>query len=52
MEGETMKQGRIPTLDGLRAVAILIVIASHADHQGVMAQFGHMGVMIFFALSG
>jgi peptidoglycan/LPS O-acetylase OafA/YrhL len=44
--------GRIPTLDGLRAVAILIVVASHVDHQGLVGQLGHMGVMIFFALSG
>jgi peptidoglycan/LPS O-acetylase OafA/YrhL len=46
------RQGRIPTLDGLRAVAILIVVASHAYHHGVVGQLGHMGVMIFFALSG
>jgi len=46
---------RIPTLDGLRAVAILLVIGSHAmDHEkyAVLAQGGIAGVMIFFALSG
>src|SRR6202167_2318501 len=41
---------RIPTLDGLRAVAIIVVIANHA---GLAAGgLGHLGVMIFFALSG
>lgn len=45
-----MTHGRIPTLDGLRAVAILIVIGSHAKF--LPWQFGHMGVMIFFSLSG
>lgn len=44
---------RIPTLDGLRALAILIVIVSHASHgEGALDGLGHMGVMIFFALSG
>jgi peptidoglycan/LPS O-acetylase OafA/YrhL len=47
--------GRIPALDGLRAIAILLVIASHAiDHQkfAALALGGIAGVMIFFALSG
>jgi peptidoglycan/LPS O-acetylase OafA/YrhL len=43
-----MTQGRIPTLDGLRAVAISTVIAAHVTGRG----FGRIGVMIFFALSG
>ncbi|HXI40052.1 MAG TPA: acyltransferase, partial [Bryobacteraceae bacterium] len=46
---------RIPTLDGLRAVAILLVLISHAidrtQHTG-LAELGHAGVAIFFALSG
>ena len=51
--GDMKTQGRIPTLDGLRAVAILIVIVSHTDdHHGALAKLGHVGVMIFFALSG
>jgi peptidoglycan/LPS O-acetylase OafA/YrhL len=45
----------IPTLDGLRAVAIVIVIASHTvsrlEHQRIL-NLGHMAVLIFFALSG
>jgi peptidoglycan/LPS O-acetylase OafA/YrhL len=46
---------RIRTLDGLRAVAILLVILSHAidrDRFTGLAEVGHVGVMIFFALSG
>jgi peptidoglycan/LPS O-acetylase OafA/YrhL len=47
------ESGRIPTLDGLRAVAILVVMLSHANHGDErIAQLGHMGVLIFFALSG
>jgi len=42
--------GYIPSLDGLRAVSILIVLVSHAG-------FGHLipggfGVTVFFFLSG
>lgn len=49
----TKQSDRIPTLDGLRAAAILIVIVAHT-FQGnkTIASFGHMGVLIFFALSG
>jgi peptidoglycan/LPS O-acetylase OafA/YrhL len=43
----------IPTLDGLRAVAILFVIAAHVFQGNPhLADLGHMGVLIFFALSG
>jgi peptidoglycan/LPS O-acetylase OafA/YrhL len=45
----------IPTLDGLRAVAILLVIFSHTielrDYP-TLVTLGHVGVQIFFALSG
>jgi peptidoglycan/LPS O-acetylase OafA/YrhL len=49
----TKQPDRIPTLDGLRAVAILIVLVAHT-FQGdkTIASLGHMGVLIFFALSG
>lgn len=47
-----MKDARIPTLDGMRAVAIIIVIADHAHHVGKIALLGPMGVLLFFALSG
>jgi peptidoglycan/LPS O-acetylase OafA/YrhL len=46
----------IPTLDGLRAVAILMVIASHAHLSEAgwypVVADGYVGVLIFFALSG
>ncbi|MDR5726730.1 MAG: acyltransferase [Terriglobia bacterium] len=46
-------KGRIPTLDGLRAVAISIVITSHIAWQNTaLGRLGHLGVLIFFALSG
>ncbi len=38
----------IPGLDGLRAIAILMVFASHSD----LARFGWAGVQLFFVLSG
>jgi peptidoglycan/LPS O-acetylase OafA/YrhL len=49
---------RLPGLDLLRAVAIILVIYSHAQMLGVVsvndpvARFGWMGVDLFFALSG
>jgi peptidoglycan/LPS O-acetylase OafA/YrhL len=44
------KANYIPTLDGIRAVAIAIVIASH-EITGWSA-LGRSGVLLFFALSG
>ncbi len=38
----------IPGLDGLRAIAILLVFASHSD----LIEFGWVGVQLFFVLSG
>ena len=38
----------IPGLDGLRAIAILMVFASHSD----LVEFGWAGVQLFFVLSG
>jgi peptidoglycan/LPS O-acetylase OafA/YrhL len=52
---DSTKQGRIPTLDGLRAIAILLVLVSHGiDRERFtrLVEIGHVGVMIFFALSG
>lgn len=40
----------IPSLDGLRAISILIVLLSHAGYGGVVP--GGLGVTIFFFLSG
>jgi peptidoglycan/LPS O-acetylase OafA/YrhL len=42
--------GAIPSLDGLRAVSISIVLVSHAGYGSVVA--GGLGVTIFFFLSG
>lgn len=50
-----MKSGYIPTLDGLRAVAILLVIFSHTTDHHIhprIVSTGFVGVAIFFALSG
>ena len=41
---------RIPALDGLRAVAIAMVVGYHIDSAVVPA--GHYGVSLFFVLSG
>ncbi|MEO6393684.1 MAG: acyltransferase [Pyrinomonadaceae bacterium] len=46
---------RIPSLDGLRTISILLVIASHAafrfGHQGIF-NIGDLGVRVFFVISG
>jgi peptidoglycan/LPS O-acetylase OafA/YrhL len=45
--------GRIPCLDGLRAFAILCVIASHSvSHLPGAWSIGHFGVTAFFVISG
>ena len=55
-------RARLPALDGLRAVAALLVVATHAAYLtgattsggllGRLAGRGDFGVAIFFALSG
>jgi peptidoglycan/LPS O-acetylase OafA/YrhL len=51
-------RGRIPSLDGLRAVSIILVIASHAiqgTHSFVFRLFflhSDLGVRVFFIISG
>jgi len=48
----------IPALNGLRAIAALMVFACHASENGLMpkvfeqARAGELGVMLFFCLSG
>jgi peptidoglycan/LPS O-acetylase OafA/YrhL len=50
----TEPDGYIPTLDGMRAVAILMVIAGHAllESSSSHQYLGNVGVSIFFGLSG
>ncbi len=43
---------RLPFLDGIRAVAVLLVVAEH-NRAGVWVHFaGYLGVSLFFVLSG
>src|SRR4030095_12084943 len=51
--------GRIPSLDGLRAISILLVVAGHSFSEEssplLFDLFGHLGnygVRIFFLISG
>jgi peptidoglycan/LPS O-acetylase OafA/YrhL len=48
--GYSSDKGVIPSLDGLRAVSISIVLVSHAGYGDVVP--GGLGVTIFFFLSG
>jgi peptidoglycan/LPS O-acetylase OafA/YrhL len=44
---------RVPALDGIRAVAVVLVFLRHSALRGVLPPgFGDVGVGIFFALSG
>src|SRR3974390_2458127 len=47
---------RIPSLDGLRAISILLVVAGHwaelRYHSDVAGAFANLGVRIFFIISG
>lgn len=45
-----MRLGRNPALDGLRAIAIVMVVGYHLDKSILPA--GHWGVVVFFVLSG
>lgn len=47
---------RIPSLDGLRAISITLVVVGHMAHwahaPGFLSQYGNLGVRIFFVISG
>jgi peptidoglycan/LPS O-acetylase OafA/YrhL len=55
-----MRGGRIPSLDGVRAIAILLVLYAHSSIPGhaqrilsaIKARSGFLGVQLFFVLSG
>lgn len=49
MLGGTSRDGRLPSLDGIRGIAFLLVFASHA---GINHAGGALGVTVFFFLSG
>jgi peptidoglycan/LPS O-acetylase OafA/YrhL len=48
--------GRIPSFDGLRAISISLVVIGHWSalryHSDIAGAFAHLGVRIFFVLSG
>jgi peptidoglycan/LPS O-acetylase OafA/YrhL len=48
--GAPASLGRIDALDGIRAIAILAVLGWHANEQVILG--GHLGVAVFFTLSG
>src|SRR5262249_35170954 len=55
-----LRGGRIPSLDGMRALAILMVLFSHVHFPGdgwgplntLKGRAGFLGVQVFFVLSG
>ena len=58
MESESPTDGRIASLDGLRAIAIVLVLIGHGSYslpwptQNMFLENGRLGVRIFFVLSG
>ena len=52
MNQSTEKLDYLPGLDGIRAVAALLVISTHWPNNNLSLKFGWIGVNIFFVLSG
>jgi len=52
MTAESFRPDRIPGLDGLRAVSILMVLGRHAGAPRNVFPNGSFGVTVFFVLSG
>lgn len=50
MDGGARRDGYLPALDGLRAVAVVAVVLFHCDAS--WARGGFLGVSLFFTLSG
>lgn len=61
-EPSWLRRGQIPSLNGLRAISILLVIVGHLSHQGqiiphegrwaYLGALGRLGVDMFFVISG
>ena len=51
MRGNSYRLGRRPALDGLRGLAVLLVVASHSQWTDPRSA-GVVGVTLFFVLSG
>ena len=52
MDTTTKKLEYLPGLDGIRALAALLVISTHWPNVSLSLKFGWIGVNIFFVLSG
>lgn len=52
VSGERWTLGHRPSLDGVRGVAILMVLLGHSQDQPGLIRGGTVGVTLFFALSG
>ena len=50
MNQEVAPLGRVPSLDGIRAVAVVMVLLFHAQVSWMPG--GYVGVSVFFTLSG